>query len=250
MTTPTQDTYADKIAKLLAKAESTTPQEADALIAKAQELMTKYAIDMALVDALRAGKERREEIIEAIVEYAGTYRMATWRLAHTVATANNCRTMLADDTRERVSHLHVIGFESDVERVRMLDASLQIQMARALNAWAPENTQYLDRNQKFAARRQFMFSFTQGVKEKLSTGSAAGERAAKKEHGSTSVELVLKSRKDSVNDWMDEQYGRSLRAVKRNYKAGSMSAHSAGLSAGRSADVGNPKVGGKRAIGS
>lgn len=242
------EAYADKIAKLLAKAESTTPEEADALIAKAQELMTKYAIDQQLIDALRAGKDAAEEIIEVVVEYAGTYRHATFRLAHAVALANNCQTFVDDDTRNRVARLHVIGFEGDVERTRILDASLQIQMHRALNEWAPDATAHLGRNEKFAARRQFMFSFTQAVRVRLAAGVAAGEKAAKKEHGEKSVELVLRSRKDNVQSWMDEQYGGRFKTVKRNYKAGAASAAAAGTEAGQRADVGQPKVGGKKAI--
>lgn len=242
----TSTDYADKIAKLLAKADSTTAEEAESLIAKAQELMTKYAIDQALIDAARGLQDRREEIIETIVEYPGTYRHATFRLCSTIAKVNNCRTLVDDDTRGRVTQLYIIGFESDVERVRILDASLQIQMASALNAWAPEATQYLDRNQKFAARRQFMFSFTQGVLEKLRAATTAGESEAKKEHGEQSVALVLRSRKDSVDGWVDEQYGKSLRKVKHNYKAGAASAHDAGVKAGRTADVGQPRVGGNR----
>jgi hypothetical protein len=242
--------YADKIAKLLAKAQTTTPEEAESLVAKAQELMTKYAIDQALLDAMKGESERREEIIEAVVEYTGTFRMATWRLAQAIAKANTCRVLVSDDTRQRVCQLYLIGFESDVERARLLDASLQIQMVRALNAWwtsDPVNA-LLDRNRKFAARRQFMFSFTQGVKERLGAAVKTATAEATKTHGD-SVALVLRSRTDRVDDWVDREYGK-LKYTTRNYKGGGASAHGAGLEAGRRADVGQPKVGGQREIGS
>jgi hypothetical protein len=244
--------YADKIAKLLEKAQSTTPEEAESLVSKAQELMTRYAIDQALVDEARgANSKEREEIIEAIVEYAGTFRMATWRLAHTIARKNGCTTVLNDDTRARITQLHIIGFETDVERVRILDASLQIQMASALNTWwkADDALGLLDRNSKFAARRQFMFSFTQGVSERLKVAVAAGETAATKEHG-TSVALVLRSRKDRVQDWMDQEYGNTLRSVKRNYKSGTAGSHAAGYAAGQRADVGQPRFDKRKELGS
>ena len=43
--TDLQEKYAEKIAKLLAKAESTTPAEAELLLEKAQSLMSQYAVD-------------------------------------------------------------------------------------------------------------------------------------------------------------------------------------------------------------
>jgi hypothetical protein len=41
---------------------------------------------------------------------------------------------------------------------------------------------------------------------------------------------------------MDREYGK-LRYTTRNYKSGVESSHSAGLEAGRRADVGQPRVG-------
>ena len=55
MTTETPDKLLDRVRKLLAKAEdaSVTPPEAEALTAKAAELMAKYGIDRALLAAAR-----------------------------------------------------------------------------------------------------------------------------------------------------------------------------------------------------
>ena len=55
----TKEDVADKVRKLLAKAEdpATTPEEAESFTAKAQQMMTKYAIDLAMItDATRADK--------------------------------------------------------------------------------------------------------------------------------------------------------------------------------------------------
>ena len=55
MTTEAPDKLLDRVRKLLAKAEdeSCTPPEAQALTAKAAELMAKYGIDRALLAAVR-----------------------------------------------------------------------------------------------------------------------------------------------------------------------------------------------------
>ena len=47
----TREDVADKVRKLLVKAEdpAATPEEAESCTAKAQQLMTKYAIDLAMV---------------------------------------------------------------------------------------------------------------------------------------------------------------------------------------------------------
>jgi len=55
MTKEAPDKLLDRVRKLLAKAEdeSCTPPEAEALTAKAAELMAKYGIDRALLAAVR-----------------------------------------------------------------------------------------------------------------------------------------------------------------------------------------------------
>ena len=83
----TSEHYADKIAKLLAKAESTTPEEAESLVAKAQELMTAYAVSEAMIDSVR-GIER-DEIGQD--EYVGIFRAAVADIGRAVARANGWR---------------------------------------------------------------------------------------------------------------------------------------------------------------
>lgn len=249
--TESQETYADKIAKLLAKAESTTPQEAELLVAKAQELMQRYAIDQFMVDAAR-GVER-EEIITAVFRYEGTYRQAHAQLAWSVLSANGCRGVYWDDTTGRVYNLEVAGFQSDVERTRIIETSLQIQANRALKAWWGSEAVHatFDRNRKFNARREFLFGFAHGVSAKLQIANEAarkGAQAAQKSGPSDSVALVLRSRKDQVDDWFDKKHGR-LRSVSRTYKSGGHGAGDAGRAAGRNADVGQPGLKGRGAIG-
>jgi hypothetical protein len=249
--TGAQETYADKIAKLLAKAESTTPEEAELLIAKAQELMQRYAIDQFMVDAAR-GVER-EEIMTTVFRYEGTYRQAHAQIAWEVLRANGCRGVYTDNPTRRIYELEVVGFQSDVDRTRIVETSLQIQAQRALNAWWGSSPMHaaLDRNRKFNSRREFLFGFATGTQAALRTANASAQRsaqAAQKSGPSDSVALVLRSRADRVDEWMDKSYGR-LRSVNRNYKSGGAGAGSAGRAAGARADVGQPGLKGRGAIG-
>jgi hypothetical protein len=60
---------------------------------------------------------------------------------------------------------------------------------------------------------------------------------------------VLLSKKERVQDWVDSTYGGTLRSVRRNYSSGGYAAANAGYQAGQNADLGNPRLGGKKEIG-
>src|ERR1051326_8295178 len=104
--------YADKIAKLLRKAESTTQEEAELLVQKAQELMTQYAISEELISRAKGeNAKKREEIIEKTINLTGQYRNELWDIGATCARNNDCRVLIG---RGSTVTLYVIGFESEV----------------------------------------------------------------------------------------------------------------------------------------
>ena len=74
----------DRVRALLAKAESTTyPAEADALLAKAQELITRHAIDAALL-----GPNAYDEVGHEEIALHGSYSAERAQLWNAVAAAN------------------------------------------------------------------------------------------------------------------------------------------------------------------
>lgn len=138
-----QEKYAEKIAKLLAKAESSTFEaERDAFIAAAQNLMTRYAISEAMIDSAR-GIER-DEIEQETFKLTGVFRESVGELLWAIASSNNCRAVLMPDMRIRdedgktklTLQYTLTGFRSDLDRVKLLFSSLQIQAASAQAAWA------------------------------------------------------------------------------------------------------------------
>jgi hypothetical protein len=121
----------DLITKLLAKAESTTPEEAEALIAKAQELATTYAIEQAVIDAARAVRgEAREGFkqIKLCTERNTKLIKAKRHLVMYLADVNSCFVVMGP----RRAYLEVSGHESDVAMLENLFASLLLQMQRSM----------------------------------------------------------------------------------------------------------------------
>ena len=253
-----QLSYAEKIAALLRKAEATdNDNEADALTAKAQQLMIKYAITDELL-AQAEGRELQDEIVEETIEYRGIFHMAIFDIGAAIARNNNVRHLIYRHSGVSQTDLVIIGFKSDVERVKLLDASIQLQATTAMRRWwKTQDTSYYTPMQKSLQRRQFLMSFATGVSMKLKAARAAGQQEAVDEVAKSrnvaksevqkSTELVLVSKAQRVDSWIDEKYGKLGKSTRR-YKGGNMAAYSAGIQAGRNADVGQPRVGGRKAL--
>src|SRR5690554_6811468 len=103
------------ITKLLAKAESTTPEEAEALTEHAERLMVKYGIEQARLDTRRAEAGRtREEIIQDRMLFAGAYARDIRELGAGIALALGAiRPMYGDASG---GTLYLVGFASDVQQ--------------------------------------------------------------------------------------------------------------------------------------
>lgn len=252
--------YAEKIAKLLALAEKASTQaEADAFNSKAQEIMRTWAITDDLISQAQ-GKRRQEKVIEKQIKYTGTYHRALYEIGAAIARANHCRVLISKQPYYTI--LYVIGFEGDVSKVELLNASLQIQASTAMQRFGREdraNRPWLSKMEQFKARREFLFGFGDGLYVQLSAAIRRGEdEAARAEAAranvdlktaSTSTALVVRTRDEQVQDWMDTTYGKKLRSVRSNYSYGGGNARAAGQTAGRNADTGQTRIGGTRGIG-
>ncbi|MEU0369050.1 DUF2786 domain-containing protein [Streptomyces sp. NPDC006283] len=115
-----------RIRALLAKAEATGyPEEAEALTAKAQELMARHSID----DALLAARTHSPDAPSACrIGVDAPYETAKAVLLDAVARANRCRAVWNGS----FDFSTVVGFEGDLESVELLYTSLLVQGAGAL----------------------------------------------------------------------------------------------------------------------
>src|SRR5690606_33971635 len=92
------DAKLDLITKLLAKAESTTPEEAEALTEHAERLMLKYGIEQARIDEQRARRgEAQEEIVKERMLFTGAYARDLREIGIRVAAALETVTPLQAD---------------------------------------------------------------------------------------------------------------------------------------------------------
>ncbi len=210
------DPLLDTIRNLLAKAESSEFEaEATAFTAKAQELMTRHAIDAAVVASGSGGSGRPDECPVAIrVPVEAPYVDAKSLLLQVVAESSRCRTVF----HSGLAMSTVVGFAADVSAVEMLFTSLLVQAQTALAdaaRHAPPGTRV--RGQSY--RSAFLLAFTERIGDRLAEINDAVVAEVSAEQGPSFLP-VLRSRADSVDELMDRRFGDTVRGrVRGGYDA-------------------------------
>ena len=124
-----------RIAALLRKAESTDNEhEADAYLQAAQRLATLSAVDLAVARAHSAHRERRVRPTQRTITIgdSGKRGLRTYvQLFLAIGRANNLTCDIARDS----SRVYAYGFDTDIDTVQALYASLVVQMVRASDAY-------------------------------------------------------------------------------------------------------------------
>ena len=213
-----------RIRGLLAKAESTDfPEEAEALTAKAQELMTRHAVDAALLDIGRAPGEGRAVETQR-VHVRDPYVRAKMQLLAAVAEANDVRLVWYSG----LGIANLVGVRADVAAVELLFTSLLLQVAQALSA-AERPLGRAPASRSF--RRSFLLGYAHRISERL---QAARQRATAEAAAQHAVDLlpVLRSRRAAVEQRVAELFPR-VRATR-----GRASVDAGGWYAGREAAEG------------
>ena len=214
-----------KVRALLAKAESTSfPEEADAFFAKAQELMTRYSLERAAVDALAdPGGGIPVRTAGRRIWLDNPYLSAKSMLVGVVAEANRCRAVFAS----ALGMMTVVGEETDTEIVEVLTTSLLVQASRAmLAAGGKVDRRGQSRTKSF--RQSFLVSYAQRIGERLSEAAAGAESAVTESIGDGRLLPVLAARELAVQQRVDELFPQ---LVKRTVSV----SNSAGWTAGRAA---------------
>ncbi len=158
------------IRALLAKAEATEyAEEADTFTAKAQDLMTRYAID----EALLADPTEDIEIRSRRVHIDNPYAATKAQLLATVGKVNLVKTIW-DDQHGIAT---IVGLPVDLDLAEMLFTSLLVQATKAMTeaGSVAEGRHRLDRSPSF--RRAFLLSYANRIGERLGeAGIASAER--------------------------------------------------------------------------
>ncbi|MGF0171138.1 DUF2786 domain-containing protein [Streptomyces sp. Marseille-Q5077] len=181
-----------RIRALLAKAEATGfPEEAEALSAKAQELMARYSVDEALLSTRTQGAKDAPGACRIGVE--PPYEQAKAVLLDAVATANHCRAVW----NEAFAFSTVVGFEADLEVVELLHTSLLVQAQTAMTkAEAAQRAGGRKRTKTF--RQSFLAAYAHRI----------GTRLAEAAQSQVTQDLlpVLATREVAVTDRLDRLF--------------------------------------------
>lgn len=187
---PTDDTWINRVNALLAKAESTEfPEEAEALMAKVQELMARHAIDEAMLAA--AGHHATDQVGTETIVVEAPYATAKATLLGAVANANHCRCVMGGAGEGRQACI-IVGHRADLANVQTLFVALSLHAVRSMLA-AP--IPLGDTARRF--RHAFLLAFAARVSQRLTTARVRAETDATQE-GGAGVGLVLAGRSDAV----------------------------------------------------
>jgi hypothetical protein len=159
----------DRVRKLLAKAEAegVTPAEAEALTAKAAELMARYGIDRAMLAAAKPQTDRPDN---RMIDVPNPWAQVKAQLLGGLASAVRCSCVQVP-LRAPGTRVHIFGYASDLERAEILYTSLLVQMAYGLAAAPiPATTRNIR-----AYRRSWLLGYTSAV---IARVRAAEQRAA------------------------------------------------------------------------
>ncbi|MFI6678426.1 DUF2786 domain-containing protein [Kribbella sp. NPDC050470] len=176
-----------RIRGLLAKAEATEfPDEAEALSGKAQELMAKFSLDRALVEA--------DPAVEIPDDSAGRriwvdtpYVSAKAQLVGAVASANRCRTVVIDD----LAVVSIVGAELDLQLTEILSTSLLVQANRAMLA-AGKHIGRRGESRTRSFRQSFLMAYAQRIGERLQATTAATQAAVPEEDADRLLPVLTK----------------------------------------------------------
>ena len=229
----------EKIRALLDKAESSEfPQEAEALTAKAIELMERYRIDEAMIADARPAQDRGKIIEIRISAGSGPYVNARIDLADQIARNHSVK--LLQSTGYKGKTIYLIGYETDVALTEMLYTSLLVQATRAMAS--PEvKASKPGHVHGTAFSRSFLMAFAHRIGDRLRASNSSAEGAYTEPLSTTttstrSVAMVLADRTKDVDDDVLRRYGK-LRAARPVSGASSWEGTRAGSAAADRADL-------------
>lgn len=228
-----------RVRALLDKAEATEfPEEAEALAGKAQELMTRHAIDASMLTGSGAG----EQVVGRRIGVDDPYARQKVSLLTTVARANRCEVIYSPG----LGACHLFGAATDVELVEVLHVSLLLQATRAmLGAGTQRDASGRATTRSF--RVSFLAAYAGRIGERLREARKTVETEAEQRYGSALLP-VLAAKDDAVRAHVEELFPRTraMRATTVSDGRG----WSAGRAAASAADLGGQRLQQPRALGS
>lgn len=214
-----------RIRALLAKAESTEfPEEAEALSARAQELMARHSIDHALL-AAESGSTEAPGGRRLAVD--NPYEAPKAVLLNVVADANRCRAIW----HKELGLATVLGFPADLDAVELMFTSLLVQANSAMmHSGAHQDARGRSRTRSF--RHSFLSAYAQRIGERLTEAKDEAVRQAVAETPAGDLLPVLAARDDSVDRAVETMFPKLVR-----HRAGRINNYEGWVAGRAAADV-------------
>jgi hypothetical protein len=188
-----------RVRALLAKAESTRfPAEAEALSAKAQELMNRHAFERALLDA---DDHKPQAATSTRLWLDSPYLEAKSHLVAAIAAANRCKSIFHPD----MGFVALIGDPLDLDITELLATSLLVQATRAMVAEGSQIS-YTGTSRTRSFRQSFLIAYAARIGERLE------EATSQAVDSQTDDRLlpVLADRSRVVEDTFQEMYSHTV----------------------------------------
>lgn len=197
-TRPEEVRHLERVRALLAKAESTEfDAEADALTAKAQELMTRHAIDDALLAVNSAGRDSGEQPSAIRIGIDDPYAHPKAILLAVIGDASQCRAVWS----KTLGFSTVFGFAGDLSSVELLYTSLLLQARNAMvRAGDPSK-----RTRSRSFRRSFLLGFANRIGGRLEEAASTAVADAV-EYRRPEIVPVLAERSCRVENFRNEAF--------------------------------------------
>jgi Protein of unknown function (DUF2786) len=218
-----------RIRALLAKAEATTFEaEADAFTSKAQDLMTRHAIDAAVL-LVTDHHDLHRDVVARRIHLDNPYAAEKVDLLATVCHSNGVRTVWNDG----LGFATVVGLPVDLDLAELMFTSLLLQATRAVGDASGASA----RTRTRTFRRAFLVSYAQRIGERLDDAVQHANTDAVTQYG-TSLVPILAARTEAVDDEFARMFP-STRAMRggrfdpQGWAAGRAAADLAVLDAGR-----------------
>jgi hypothetical protein len=178
-----------RVRALLAKAESTQfPEEAEALSAKAQELMNRHAFERALLDAT---EHKPQQVTSSRLWLDNPYIEPKSQLVAAIAASNRCRAVF----HPSLGFVSLVGDPLDLEIAELMTTSLLVQATRAMTAEGSRISHGgVSRTKSF--RKSFLVAYAIRIGERL---REAGETAHDTAHDPRLLP-VLTERTEAVDE--------------------------------------------------
>jgi hypothetical protein len=228
----------ERVRKLLDKAARTDNQhESDTFARKAAELVARHRIDP---ERLAARPVSDDLALLEIVVGRGAYVRGRISLLNSIADSHDVRMVFQAIATGTVATL--AGRRDDLSIVQVMYASLHQQVAQQMSEIRGSTGAATQRQ-----RRAFLFGFADRIGELLAETRATVEQAAS-DSGSNTTELVLRQRRERVDRFAAESWGR-VRSASRP-SAVAPDGFARGVAAADRADVGRTRLAGRKPLDS